>query len=218
MSLLSYFAPITGATESDLDSDSESIESVDPQSSSTVLDSQLSSDSSSIIASAAESGSENDTSITLPVDSHTRNVRICQGPHQPRLSKFKVTVHNGKARSFCSKWYDMYKWLEYSPKVDKMYCFTCRVFALKVPRNVGRVDPAFTTSRTQAHRWKNARSALFKHQNSAVHKQAGLLQLEYHSITPVNLQLDKLLLIIDPRLNNSKKRTDRFFIVLLMLL
>ena len=73
--------PITGATQSDLDSDSESesIESVDPQSSSTVLDS---SDSSSIIASAAESGSENDPSITLPVDSHTRNVRICQGPHQ----------------------------------------------------------------------------------------------------------------------------------------
>ena len=77
--------PITGATQSDLDSDSdsESIESVDPQSLSTVLDSQLSSDSSSIIASAAESGSENDPSITLPVDSHTRNVRICQGPHQP---------------------------------------------------------------------------------------------------------------------------------------
>ena len=190
---LSYFAPIspnTEATESDLDSDSEpeSTDSVDPQSSSTVLDSQLSSDSSSIIASA---GSENDPSITLPVDSHTRNVRICQGPHQPRLSKYKVAVHNRKARSFCSKWYDMYKWLEYSPKVDKMYCFTCRVFALKVPRNVGRVDPAFTISGTQAHRWKNARSALFKHQKSAVHKQAGLLQLDYHSITPVNLQLDK---------------------------
>ena len=45
-----YFAPIIGVTESDLDSDSdsesESIESVDPQSLSTVLDSQLSSDSS----------------------------------------------------------------------------------------------------------------------------------------------------------------------------
>ena len=62
------------------------------------------------------------------------------------------------------------------------------MFVLKVPRNVGQVDPAFTMTETQA---KNARSALFKHQNSAVHKQAGLLQLDCHSITPVNLQLDK---------------------------
>ena len=60
MSLLSYLAPITGATESDLDSDTESIESVDPQSSSTVLDSQLSSDSWSIITPASESGAEKD--------------------------------------------------------------------------------------------------------------------------------------------------------------
>ena len=67
MSLLRYFAPTdqstTAATESNY-----SIKSVDPQSSSTVLDSQLPSDSSSIIA---ESGSENNPSITLPVESHT---------------------------------------------------------------------------------------------------------------------------------------------------
>ena len=63
-------------------------------------------------------------SLPLPPDSHARDIRICQGPYQPRLSKYMVTVHQGKGRSFCSKWYDFHNWLEYSPKTDRM-CMSC---------------------------------------------------------------------------------------------
>ena len=136
------------------------------------------------------SDSEEDPSLPLPLDSHARDVRIHQGPYQPKLAKYKVTLHRGKSRSFCSKWYDFHDWLEYSPKVDKMYCFACRAFAHKVSRSVGRVDPAFSSSGTQASRWKDARSVLSKHQASAVHKQALLCLTDYQTITPINLQLD----------------------------
>ena len=50
------------------------------------------------------SESEDDPSLPTPLDSHIRDVRICQGPYQPVLPKYKVTVHRRKFRSFCSKW------------------------------------------------------------------------------------------------------------------
>ena len=71
-----------------------------------------------------------------------------------------------------------------------MYCFACCVFAQKFL--VGRVDPAFSSSGTQASRWKDARSVLSKHQASAVHKQAVLCLSDYKTITPINLQLDEV--------------------------
>ena len=49
------------------------------------------------------SDSEDDPSLPLPPDSHARDICICQGPYQPRLSKYKVTVHRGKGRSFCGQ-------------------------------------------------------------------------------------------------------------------
>lgn len=45
---------------------------------------------------------EQDPSLLLaPVDSHARDIRIRQGPYQPKLSKYKVTVYRGRSRSFC---------------------------------------------------------------------------------------------------------------------
>ena len=79
---------------------------------------------------------------------------ICQGPYQPKLLKYKVTVYRGKSRSLCSTRYNFHGWLEYLPKVDKMYCFVCRAFARNVSGSVGRVDPAFSSSGTHASRWK----------------------------------------------------------------
>ena len=44
---------------------------------------------------------EQDPSLLLPpVDSHARDIRIGQGPYQPKLSKYKVTVYRRKSRSF----------------------------------------------------------------------------------------------------------------------
>ena len=72
-----------------------------------------------------------------------------------------------------------------------MYCFVCRVFAHKVSGSVGRVDPVFSSSGIQASRWKDARSVLSKHQESAVYKQAVLYLNDYQTVTPINLQLDE---------------------------
>ena len=97
-----------------------------------------------------------DPSLPLPINRQARDSWIQQGPHQPRLVRYQLTAHNGRRRSFLSKWYTTYDWLEYSPIVDKMYCFVCRCFAHRVIGSVGRIDAAFTSSGTQAKRWKNA--------------------------------------------------------------
>ena len=152
------------------------------------------------------SESEDDPSLPLPLNSHIRDVRIRQGPYRPVLRKYKVTVHRGKSRSFCSKWYDFHDWLEYSPKVDRMFCFVCRVFAHKVIGNVGRVDPAFTTSGTQASRWKDARKVLSRHQASAVHKQAILYRKDFGTVAPISHQLDKAAAAEACRLKQQQER------------
>ena len=103
--------------------------------------------------------------------------------------RYQLTAHNGRRRSFLSKWYTTYDWLEYSPIVDKMYCFVCRCFAHRVIGSVGRIDAAFTSSRTQAKRWKNARSVLSKHQSSSIHKQAALCWVDFLAVKPISQQL-----------------------------
>ena len=87
------------------------------------------SDSASLGKSALASWSDtaaSETSLPLPPESHARYIRICQGPYQPRLPKYKVTVHRGKGRSFCSKCYDFHNWLETQSSL-LMNC-TCLMF------------------------------------------------------------------------------------------
>ena len=73
---------------------------------------------------------------------------------------------------------------------------------------MGRVDPAFTTSGTQASCWKDARKVLSRHQASFIHKQAALRQKDFETITPINLQLDKAAAIeaSDSRLKEQQER------------
>ena len=144
----------------------------------------LSSDSpccSQSIANAETNKDLNDPSLPLPSNETKRNARIRKGPYQPRLNNYTVTRHNGKARSFCQRWYDFYNWLEYSPITNKMYCFFCRIFTHKVmgPGNTGTIDPAFATNGTQAQRWKKARSVLSRHQSCFVHKQSALFHADF---------------------------------------
>lgn len=56
--------------------------------------------------------------------------------------------------SFNSKWYELFKWLEYSNVEDSAFCFPCRFFSNKLKtnldtnyRNIGYIN------------WKNAMSA-----------------------------------------------------------
>lgn len=96
-----------------------------------------------------------------------------------------------------------------------MFCFVCRAFAHKrlLIGSVGRVDPAFTTSGTQASRWKDARKVLSRHQASSIHKQAALCRKDFETITPISLQLDKAAAVEASRLKEQQREIDRFCIV-----
>ena len=217
MSLLKYgFMPMskTPATSSETPGQAEDTkhDGTDSSDTDSVFPAESDSETLSAIAGSGSSllpeisDSEDDPSIPLPRDPRLRALRIHQGPHQPVLSKYKVTIHRGKARSFCSKWYEFHNWLEYSTKVDKMFCFVCRAFAHKVIGSVGRVDPAFTTSGTQASRWKDARKVLSRHQASCVHEQAALCRKDFETITPIHHQLDKAATVEASRLKEQQER------------
>jgi hypothetical protein len=147
------------------DADSSDIDSVLPAESDSETVEQAHMDLTGAFSSGSSSfpeisDSEDDPSRALPQDFRLRALRIHQGPHQPILSKYEVTIHRGKARSFSSKWCEFHDGLEYSPKIDRMFCFVCRAFAHKdkVIGSVGRVE--FTTSGTQGSCWKDARKVL----------------------------------------------------------
>ena len=81
--------------------DSSDIDSVIPAESDSETPSAITGALSSGSSSLPEiSDSEDDPSLPLPQDLRLRALHIYQGPHQPILSKYKVTVHRGKARSF----------------------------------------------------------------------------------------------------------------------
>ena len=59
------------------------------------------------------------------------------GPYQPRC-QYPVDCHG---RHFCIQWYTQFKWLEYSPIINKAFCFPCCVFGTK-----GRHQEAFASN------------------------------------------------------------------------
>ena len=106
MSLLKYFskAPHGDVSEAavsdhdasaDLPSEADSDES--PSSLVTASGDMSKSGFHSVVSRSSSlsevSDSKDDLSLPLPPDSHARDIRICQGPYQPKLLKYKVIVH-----------------------------------------------------------------------------------------------------------------------------
>ena len=153
-----------------------------------------------------------DPSLPLPSDVNERYVCIRKGPYQPRLRNYKITTHNGKKRTYCSKWYGIHSWLEYSPVMDRMYCFVCRAFGHRVtgPGSVGKVDPAFTQTGTQGQQWKKARNTLSRHQSCFVYKQSSLSYADFQTCNPISIQLDQVAARNMSRLQKNKKKTENF--------
>ncbi len=48
---------------------------------------------------------------------------------QPHLKKFPDRDISGKTQSFSSRWYDKFKWIEYSRFRDAIFCKACRHFS-----------------------------------------------------------------------------------------
>ena len=83
------------------------------------------------------------------------------GPYQPRCQY----LFDSHGRHFCAQWYTLFKWLEYSPSINKAFCFPCRVFG-----NTGHHQEAFISNGFQ--NWKSALEKFRAHQSSIAHKSA----------------------------------------------
>ena len=84
-------------------------------------------------------GYDYDPQTPLPVSRDAREHVIAKGPCQPKDCEFPKDK-NG--RKFLLNWYQKFKWLEYSKKTDKAFCFYCRTFNRQV-RNHRTNNQAF---------------------------------------------------------------------------
>ncbi|KAE9543666.1 hypothetical protein AGLY_002062, partial [Aphis glycines] len=107
-----------------------------------------------------------DSSNTLPTSRLEIKQRVLKGPFQPHLKLFSRSKIGNYYRSFQEKWYDSFKWLEYSIDLDRVFCFSCRLF-MHSNLNAGHQDPTF--SKTGFNNWHIATSRFIKHQNSKSH-------------------------------------------------
>ncbi|CAF0940276.1 unnamed protein product [Adineta steineri] len=82
------------------------------------------------------------------------------GPYQPDIIFPTINF-----RHFCFKWYNVYKWLEFSEMTKKAYCFVCRLY---YPR--GKSDDAFV--KNGYDNWSIAIQRFNMHQAAVSHKQA----------------------------------------------
>ncbi|CAF1033274.1 unnamed protein product [Rotaria sordida] len=82
------------------------------------------------------------------------------GPYQP-ITTFPTINH----RHFCSRWYKIYPWIEFSEMTKKAYCFVYRL-----AYSSGRCDDAYTKNGFNI--WSVAIQKFNKHQSTLSHKQA----------------------------------------------
>ena len=88
-------------------------------------------------------------------------------PRRPLLRRYPATKVGQQDRYFNRRWYEDYKWLEYSISKDRVFCFACRHF--QRPGNHGE-KAAFTHNGYQ--NWKKATSSFKTHNVSVEHKYA----------------------------------------------
>lgn len=86
---------------------------------------------------------------------------IDEPPSQPNLKVFPCAVKNGKSRSFASKWYGQFPWLEYSVIKDAIFCKMCRHFpsAADSPFATERLELIRSSERSTDVSRRNIRSA-----------------------------------------------------------
>ncbi len=83
---------------------------------------------------------------------------------QPHLKKFPDRVISGKTRSFSSRWYDEFKWIEYSRSRDAIFCKACRHFP------GSQTEYSFVRNGFQD--WKHLRQACLRHASGKTHTVA----------------------------------------------
>ncbi|CAF3385987.1 unnamed protein product [Rotaria socialis] len=148
-----------------------------------------------------EYSSPKSSSTTYPTDVSRASEDL---PSQPRLAIYPIDKEN---RSFQKKWYSDHPWMEYSIKLDSVFCYFCRHFSQGgTPTRTQR--DAFTTS--GFNNWKRAlaRNRGFdRHVTCQTHIISSANFLQYQSCKKSNTSV---LCILDKsraeqiRINRSK--------------
>jgi hypothetical protein len=69
-----------------------------------------------------------DSATPLPSNKIELSDRIKRGPYQSIFENYARTKISSTLRQFHKEWFKSFSWLEYSVKLDRAYCFSCRVF------------------------------------------------------------------------------------------
>jgi len=125
----------------------------------------------------------------LPIHQLERKSRVERGPFQPKLELYPRTKFGSTVRSFNKSWFDNFEWLEYSPKVDKAFCFPCRLFNSSDGLNKGQID--FTFSRHGFKNWNKATTKFKDHQKSKSHIHSMTANKNFLSSKSIDIALDE---------------------------
>lgn len=111
-------------------------------------------------------------------------------PMQPVINYPPIMFGKVK-RSFQSRWYEQFPWLEYSIRLNAAFCFACRFFITSNP------DPTFSSLGFKD--WKHAtghKGILSKHSTGKTHTQAMATWKEYETRSKtgdsIGCQLDRM--------------------------
>ncbi|XP_025407639.1 zinc finger MYM-type protein 1-like [Sipha flava] len=124
----------------------------------------------------------------LPVYQLERREKIKRGPFQPKLKCYPKVQFGKSYRSFKKDWFQEFSWLEYSVKLNKAFCFTCRMFNHSSGINVGHSEEAYT--KIGFGNWKAALEKFRAHQCSKVHLNSTTSLANFINSKPIDIVLD----------------------------
>lgn len=99
------------------------------------------------------------------------------------------TAFGNTQRSFNKLWFDTFEWLEYSPKLNKAFCFSCQQFNSTDGLNKDQID--FVFSRHGFKNWYNTTIMFKNHQKSKAHINSMTAKINYLSSNLIGIALDK---------------------------
>ncbi|KAK1382927.1 TTF-type domain-containing protein [Heracleum sosnowskyi] len=143
-----------------------------------------------------------------------RRAYVLRGPCRPEGYIYPTKMIGEKPRRFNPKWFESFDWLEYSVKLDKVFCLPCYLFNDQVRTQVG--SDAFVSEgfggwnkmqeRLEAHigkvgsvhnkAIKNCDALMRRHQSIvvALHKQSDITKNEYRIRLNASIDVSRYLL------------------------
>ncbi|KAL4091146.1 hypothetical protein QTP88_025883 [Uroleucon formosanum] len=148
-----------------------------------------------------------DPANALPKYQLEKKERIMKAPFCPILEVYPRSKFGNTLRSFNKSWYLSFDWLEYSPKLDRAFCFPCRMFVTSSGLNAGYTDLAFT--QVGFKNWNNATSKFKMHQNTKNHSHNVKAHSDFLNGKSINIVLDdcKTLLISQKEKQRQNNRS-----------